>query len=88
MKHEEDTVPPAPMGQVDQGVRALDPERAKAAALLLALVTDTPRCMQLLEALDKAAKDESSYEYGLPLWSEPQCARLREVLYRWACGAL
>ena len=58
------------------------------AELLLALVKDEQRCMQLLEALNKAAKEASSYEYGLPLWDEPNCARLREVLYRWAAGSL
>ena len=65
-----------------------NPTDDQAAALLLALVSDTPRCMKLLKALDEAAKEQSSYAYGLPLWDEPQAARLREVLYKWACGAL
>lgn len=81
-------LPPAVGARLEPGVRALEPERDQAAALLLALVSDEPRCMRLLEALDKAATQENSYEYGLPLWGEPQAARLREVLYRWACGAL
>ena len=56
--------------------------------LLLDLVKDEQRCMQLLEALDKNAKKVDSYEYGLPLWSEEHRAQLREVIYRWACGSL
>lgn len=56
--------------------------------LLLDLVKDEQRCMQLLDALDKTAREVDSYEYGLPLWDEAHRARLREVLYRWASGSL
>lgn len=73
--------------RLDVGLERADPKRAAAAELLLQLVEDTPRCMALLTALDKTAKEQSSYEYGLPLWDESQAARLREVLYKWACDA-
>lgn len=74
--------------RLSDGLERAAPTRAESAELLLQLVADTPRCMALLEALDKAAKEQNGYEYGLPLWDEPQAARLREVLYKWACGAL
>lgn len=56
--------------------------------LLLDLVKDEQRCMQLLESLDKTAREVDSYEYGLPLWDGSHRARLREVLYRWVSGSL
>ena len=56
--------------------------------MLLDLVKDEQRCMQLLDALDKTAREVDSYEYGLPLWDESHRARFREVLYRWASGSL
>ena len=60
--------------------------RPEVAELLLQLVLDTPRCMALLTALDKVAKEENSFEYGLPLSDEAQASRLREVVYKWVCG--
>ena len=56
--------------------------------LLLDLVKDEQRCMQLLEALDKNARKVDCYQCGLPLWEESLRAQLREVLYRWASGSL
>lgn len=70
------------------GLERAEPKRADGAELLMQLVSDTPRCMALLDAMDKAAKEESKFEYGLPLWDDAHAARLREVLYKWACGAL
>ena len=80
---------PADRGsEFSAGLERAAPTRADSAELLMQLVADRRSCMALLEALDKAAKEQNHYEYGLPLWDEPQAARLREVLYKWACGAL
>jgi len=58
------------------------------AELLLVLVKDEQRCMQLLEALNKAARQVDSYEYGLPLYNDSHRALFRELLYRWVSGSL
>jgi hypothetical protein len=63
-------------------------EEERATELLLVLVRDEQRCMQLLEALNKAARQVDSYEYGLPLYDESHRARFRELLYRWVSGSL
>ena len=43
--------------RLSDGLERAAPTRAESAELLLQLVADTPRCMALLEALDKAAKE-------------------------------
>lgn len=37
----------------------------------------------LLEKLDKIARDQSAYEYGLPIHTDACKAQLREAVYRW-----
>lgn len=39
---------------------------------------------ELIAAIDAAARKQSSYEYGLPLYEEAQSAMFREIVYRWA----
>jgi len=47
------------------------------------LIKNTQICDNLLFDLDCAAQHIDSYEYGLPLYSDSDKARLRETLYRW-----
>ena len=37
----------------------------------------------LLQELNKAARDVCSFEFGLPLYDENTSARFREIVYRW-----
>lgn len=37
----------------------------------------------LLEKLDEIARDQSAFEYGLPIHNDPCKAQLREAVYRW-----
>lgn len=50
------------------------------------LVQNEAKCDELLNALDAVAAGVDSYEYGLPMYDDGAKARLREALYRWACG--
>lgn len=54
--------------------------------LLVYLVTNEEKLNSLLKEIDVIARDEDSYEYGLPLWCDNCTARLREAIYRWAAA--
>lgn len=54
--------------------------------LVINLLGNDAKVDELLNAIDKAARDENSYEYGLPLWNEGNKEILRKIVLKWIAG--
>jgi hypothetical protein len=54
--------------------------------LVINLLGNDEKVDELLTAIDKAARDESTYEYGLPLWSDGSKEILRKIVIKWIAG--
>lgn len=54
---------------------------------LIDLLKNPDKCDELLDEIDRIAREANPYEYGLPHdhWTK---ARMREALYKWAAEGL
>lgn len=84
MKHENETVPPAPMGQVDQGVGRLEPERDIVCELQRALariatgeaMTEGELWSWVRSVMCQGADIRTDYDMGVHKGYEAYSARL------------